>query len=34
MYVSDYGYAASSNYWTTQMNSYNNAINIIGCTQI
>ncbi len=27
MYVSDYGYAASSNYWTTQMNSYNNAIN-------
>src|SRR5699024_1167626 len=27
MYVSDYGYAASSNYWTTLMNSYNNAIN-------
>ena len=27
MYVSDYGYAASSNYWTTQMNFYNNAIN-------
>ena len=25
MYVSDYGYAASNNYWTTNMNSYNSA---------
>ena len=25
MYVSDYGYAASNNYWTTDMNSYNSA---------
>ena len=25
MYVSDYGYAASSNYWSTALNSYNNA---------
>ena len=27
MYVSDYGYAASSSYWTTTMSSYNNAVN-------
>ncbi len=26
MYVSDYGYAASSNYWSTALNSYNNVI--------
>ena len=25
MYVSDYGYAASNSYWTTNMNSYSNA---------
>ena len=25
MYVSDYGYAASSNYWSTALSSYNNA---------
>ena len=25
MYVSDYGYAASNNYWTTNMNTYNSA---------
>ena len=25
MYVSDYGYAASNNYWRTNMNSYNSA---------
>lgn len=27
MYVSDYGYAASNNYWTTNMSSYSSAIN-------
>ncbi len=27
MYVTDYGYAASPNYWTTSLNSYNRAIN-------
>ena len=27
MYVSDYGYAASNSYWTTNMNSYDSAIN-------
>ncbi len=27
MYVSDYGYAASNNYWPTNMNSYNSTIN-------
>ena len=27
MYVSDYGYAASNSYWTTNMDSYNSAIN-------
>lgn len=26
MYVSDYGFAASNNYWTTAMSSYNNAV--------
>ena len=25
MYVSDYGYAASNNYWTTNLSSYSNA---------
>ena len=27
MYVSDYGYAASNSYWTTNMDSYSSAIN-------
>ena len=27
MYVSDYGYAASNNYWTTNLSSYSNATN-------
>ena len=27
MYVSDYGYAASNDYWTTNMEDYVNAIN-------
>ena len=27
MYVSDYGYAASNSYWTTNMNNYESAIN-------
>ncbi len=27
MYVSDYGYAASNSYWTTNMHSYDSAIN-------
>ena len=27
MYVSDYGYAASNSYWTTNMSSYSSAIN-------